>query len=337
MARTTIYGTETGTSIARSRWKMVYDVVETASVYNVDLVATLESRSTNVAQGDTVKAYLSATGKSQEGWTENDVANNYSIRGGAWGGTDMFPSGIEQIMGEDTRRISWAKTHSSQTVTISLQASGSKIASPTLSKTFTIPAKPSYAIKYDGNGGTGAPGGQTKWYGEDINLQAGKPTRTGYSFKCWNTKQNGTGTNYNPSQKYSSNAGLTLYAQWNPNPYTVTYNANGGSGAPGPQTKYHGIDLVLTTDVPVRPGYAFKSWNTKQDGSGTNFSAGGTYTVNSAVILYAQWEAFNLIKIYDANGNVHLGKLMVYDENGVLRECSIAVYDAFGNRKYAKV
>lgn len=280
-----------------------------------------------------------------------------------------------------------------------------------------IPAKPSYTVSYSANGGSGAPASQTKWRDERLFLQAGKPTRTGYTFRCWNTKQNGTGTNYSPSQEYTANSGVTLYAQWNPisvtlsynanggsnapgsqtkvydtslklqtgvptrggytfrgwattqaranagtvdylagsmysanstsnivlwavwsaNPYTVSYDANGGTGAPDPQTKYHGTDLKLSDTVPVRPGYAFKNWNTKRDGSGTRFDAGGTYTVNSVVTLYAQWEAFNLIKRYDANGDVHLGKLMVYDENGVLKECSIAVYDADGNRKYAKV
>ncbi len=225
--------------------------------------------------------------------------------------------------------------HSAYTVPIKIRRETSPVYQTAAN--VTIPAKPSYTVSYNPNGGSGAPGGQTKWYGEDINLQPGTPTRAGYSFKNWNTKQDGTGTSYNPSQRYTANAGLTLYAQWDPNPYTVTYNANGGSGAPGPQTKYHGIDLVLTTDVPVRPGYAFKGWNTKQDGSGTNFNAGGTYTVNSAVTLYAQWEAFNLIKIYDINGNVHLGKIMVYDAEGVLRQCIVSVYDADGNRKYAKV
>lgn len=253
-----------------------------------------------------------------------------------WNTSETFTKG-------GTKTFTATRTHSAYTFTFWLNQ-----AKPTDSNSgafypivygvdVTVPAKASYAITYNANGGSGAPGGQTKWYGEDINLQPGTPTRSGYSFKNWNTKQDGTGTSYNPSQKYTANAGLTLYAQWNPNPYTVTYNANGGSGAPGPQTKYHGIALVLTTDVPVRSGYAFKSWNTKQDGAGTNFNAGGTYTVNSAVTLYAQWEAFNLIKIYDMNGNVQLGKLMVYDENGVLKECSIAVYDADGNRKYAKV
>ena len=45
------------------------------------------------------------------------------------------------------------------------------------------------------------------------------------------------------------------------NPYTVNYqvvyNANGGSGAPGAQTKTHGVNLTLSTTKPTRTGYTF--------------------------------------------------------------------------------
>lgn len=252
-----------------------------------------------------------------------------------WNTSETFTKG-------GTKTFTATRTHSAYTFTFWLNQ-----AKPTDSNSgafypivygvdVTVLAKASYAITYNANGGSGAPGGQTKWYGEDINLQAGKPTRTGYSFKCWNTKQDGTGTNYNPSQKYSINAGLTLYAQWDPNPYTVTYNANGGSGAPGWQIKYYGIDLVLTTDVPVRTGYVFKSWNTKADGSGTTYNPSQKYTANSALTLYAIWEPLNKITIYDDNGNAHTGRLYIYDDNGNRHQCIISVYDENGNRKYSK-
>lgn len=39
------------------------------------------------------------------------------------------------------------------------------------------------------------------------------------------------------------------------NEYTVSYNANGGSGAPSSQTKFYGSDLTLSDTVPTRSGY----------------------------------------------------------------------------------
>ena len=73
--------------------------------------------------------------------------------------------------------------------------------------------------------------------------------------------------------------------------YSVTYNANGGSGAPSSQAKLYGANLTLSGTKPTRTGYSFKGWNTNSAGTGTAYSAGGTYSANAAVALYAQWTA----------------------------------------------
>ena len=72
-------------------------------------------------------------------------------------------------------------------------------------------------------------------------------------------------------------------------PYTVTYNANGGSGAPAATTKSYGINLTLSSTQPTRSGYLFTGWNTAADGSGTTYNSGATYTGNANLTLYAQW------------------------------------------------
>ena len=78
--------------------------------------------------------------------------------------------------------------------------------------------------------------------------------------------------------------------------YTVSYNANGGSGAPSSQTKTYGVNLTLSSTVPTRAGYAFKGWATSSTGT-VAYQAGGTYTANSAVTLYAVWELLGNVKI----------------------------------------
>ena len=72
-------------------------------------------------------------------------------------------------------------------------------------------------------------------------------------------------------------------------PYTVTYNANGGSGAPAATTKGYGINLTLSSTQPTRSGYLFTGWNTAADGSGTTYNSGAAYTGNANLTLYAQW------------------------------------------------
>lgn len=91
--------------------------------------------------------------------------------------------------------------------------------------------------------------------------------------------------------------------------FTVSYNANGGTGAPASQTKTYGVNLTLSSTIPTRAGYAFKGWATSSTGA-VAYQAGGTYSANSAVTLYAVWELLGNVKIdsysafrCDLNGN----------------------------------
>lgn len=158
--------------------------------------------------------------------------------------------------------------------------------------TVTIPALQKYTISYNanGNGATGVPSSQTKIEGKSLTLTTTKPTRTGYNFVKWNTNSNGSGTNYASGGTYTANAGATLYAQWSPVTYTVSYNANGGTGAPANQTKTYNVTLKLSSIKPTRTDYNFISWNEKADGTSTPHGAGTNYTTNKAVTLYAIWE-----------------------------------------------
>lgn len=168
--------------------------------------------------------------------------------------------------------------------------------------TVTIPAKASYAVSFNANGGSGAPSAQTKWYGENLTLSSATPTRTGYTFSKWNTKSDGTGTDYSAGATYTANAAVTLYAVWNP---VVTYNANGGSGAPSPSVKTPGTPLTLSTTTPTMTGYTFSKWNTSADGSGTDYDPGDTYSTDAPMTLYAQWTPNTYALSFDANDGKH--------------------------------
>jgi uncharacterized repeat protein (TIGR02543 family) len=75
--------------------------------------------------------------------------------------------------------------------------------------------------------------------------------------------------------------------------YLVSYNANSATSGtvPADQTKTQDIGLTLATNsgTLTRTGYIFSGWNTSADGTGTTYVAGGTYTANAAVTLYAKW------------------------------------------------
>lgn len=71
---------------------------------------------------------------------------------------------------------------------------------------------------------------------------------------------------------------------------TVTYDANGGSGAPGTQGKTVGVPLTLSTLVPKRTGYTFLGWSTSPSATKPLYAAGGSYTLDQSVELYAVWQ-----------------------------------------------
>ena len=147
-----------------------------------------------------------------------------------------------------------------------------------------------YNINYNANGGSGAPSGQTKKHGDTITLSTTKPTRSNYDFIGWNTASNGTGTSYASGATYSANTDATLYAQWKANTCTITYDANGGRNAPSTQTVNCGSSATISRSTPSRSGYDFTGWNTSRYGSGTDYYSGRSYTINSDLYLYAQWE-----------------------------------------------
>lgn len=154
----------------------------------------------------------------------------------------------------------------------------------------TVPAWTSYTITYNANGGSGAPGNQTKWKDQTLTLSSTKPTRTGYSFLGWSTSSSATTATYSAGGSYTANSAATLYAVWKANTYTVKYNANGGSGAPGNQTKTYGKTLTLSNVKPTRTNYTFKGWATSASTTTVSYAAGANYTANAAVTLYAVWE-----------------------------------------------
>lgn len=192
-----------------------------------------------------------------------------------------------------SKSITVSRTHSTQTISAHASVvnnSGYKNGRSDIYTSWTVPAKPSYKVSYNANGGSGAPSDQTKWYGENLTLSSTKPTRTGYTFAGWNTNSSGTGTNYSSGGTYTGNAAVTLYAKWTAITYTVSYNANGGTGAPGNQTKTYGKTLTLSSTRPTRTNYNFKGWATSSTATSAQYQPGGSFTTNATTTLYAVWQ-----------------------------------------------
>jgi len=117
------------------------------------------------------------------------------------------------------------------------------------------------------------------------------PARPGWTFNGWNTQANGGGSAFNANTAVTGN--ITVYAQWNPVSYTVTFNKNNtdaGSAEANPAT------ITVTTPAtnvgtlpapPERLGWTFNGWNTQANGGGTAFNADTAITGD--ITVYAQW------------------------------------------------
>ena len=162
----------------------------------------------------------------------------------------------------------------------------------TCTTSFTIPAKNTYTITYNANGGSGAPASHSYFYGNNTTLSNTRPTRAGYTFLGWSLNSDATSPSYSPGQAWSGTnaSNYTLYAVWQLNTYTITYNANGGDNAPSQQTKTHGQTLTLSSQIPTRPNYNFVGWSTNSSASGAEYQPGGAYYDNSNATLYAVWD-----------------------------------------------
>lgn len=95
----------------------------------------------------------------------------------------------------------------------------------------------------------------------------------------------------------SSTASVTITVDPLPS-YAVTFNANGGTGAPTSQTKWYGETLSLSgwgttsgTKAPTRANYIFLGWSTSSTAtSATYTSSSHSYTGNAPLTLYAVWQ-----------------------------------------------
>ena len=170
----------------------------------------------------------------------------------------------------------------------------------------TLYAKWGCTVTYDANGGAGgtyddeivAPGS------EYTVLSIGSPvnfSRSSHTFSGWNTAANGSGTSYAVGAEITVEKDITLYAQWSssggggttPTTYTVTYDANEGTGGPYnvrniSSGSNHTVLARSATGIN-RSGHTFQGWNTKEDGTGTDYKEGSSLPVTSNITLYAQW------------------------------------------------
>ena len=179
---------------------------------------------------------------------------------------------------------------------------------------FSDAQKP-FNVTFDSNGGSGTMTQQEFFRDETQALINNRYSRTGYEFAGWAKKANAAKAEYADGQEVSFGNAVTLYAQWTANNYTVKFdkNANDATGdAPAEIQATYDKEFDIPENTFAKIGYNFAGWNTKTDGSGTDYEAKSsvknlTAEKNATVTLYAQWVDRGIHKInYELNGGNHI-------------------------------
>ena len=136
--------------------------------------------------------------------------------------------------------------------------------------------------------------GSTYYYcGADNPTSMNVTLVTGDGRLNWTNNGNPYGT-YTLTVKSDNSGSSWYYRAVQEIRYSVTYDANGGTGTVTDASSPYlsGANVTVLSNSFTRTGYTFSKWNTAPDGSGQNYDPSDVISSISAdVTLYAQWTA----------------------------------------------
>ena len=186
-------------------------------------------------------------------------------------------------------------------------------------------------LVYNANGGSGAPSASTKNSTSSnisFTISSSKPTRSGFTFLGWSVFSTATSASFDPGDTYtirssstssSSPTTSTLYAVWATAYYArVSFNANGGSGAPSSISAIgtsSWVSITLPDTEPTRSGATFLGWSESSDATDPDYLSGVSY------VFYATTSTYYTTTLY---------AVWYYDEYGVEITYVDRVYEGGG-------
>jgi uncharacterized repeat protein (TIGR02543 family) len=162
----------------------------------------------------------------------------------------------------------------------------------------------SYTVSFDGQNATTPASPSIKTVASPataIDALPNPPAKTGYNFGGWFTQINGSGTAFTASTVVTGS--ISVYAKWNTNEFTVTFDDQGATTAPNP-TNTTVISPATTVGTlptaPLKTGYIFGGWFTQLNGAGEEFTA--TSAVTASITVYAKWNSYSYSVTFDGQG-----------------------------------
>lgn len=183
------------------------------------------------------------------------------------------------------------------------------------------PASVTYPVTFNPNGGRVSTKSKNVTIGKTYGTLP-TPTRTGYDFDGWYTKETGD-TKVTETTTVGANPPATLYAHWTAKKYLVTLNANGGkidTTSGQVSTKSYTATYGSKYNFLPRPirtgGYNFDGWYTDQT-NGTKVESDTTVTTTKDHILYAHWSLIPAKAPYDVK--LEMDETSVYGKSSFYR------------------
>ena len=179
-----------------------------------------------------------------------------------------------------------------------------------------------YLVTYNANNGRITPYTESYEYGSSVTIADGTSISEfetfGYDFVDWNTAADGSGATFKSGDTFVIDEnGLTLYAQWRAQTVTITFDANGGTGAMSALTlSYDELPVTLPENAFTRVGYSFANWDSSV---GTSYDDQARISkanwVSGTLTLTAQWSANPFTVTYLSNNgtSVQTTQTFYYD------------------------
>ena len=161
----------------------------------------------------------------------------------------------------------------------------------------------SYTITYELNGGTNASENPAGYNVETGTITLKDPVKTGYTFAGWYRTEDYTGEAVTEIVQ-GSTGDITLYAKWELESYTITYELDDGTNAPENPAGYNVETETITLKDPVKTGYTFAGWY--KDGEFTTQVTEITQGTTGDITLYAKWVTDIEGKVFVRGGDATL-------------------------------
>ncbi|QHK17668.1 hypothetical protein JS82_05930 [Methanomassiliicoccaceae archaeon DOK] len=234
---------------------------------------------------------------------------NYNLQGGSWSQSDQsytteassyrFTIHSAEPTRDGYEFMGWATNSSTSNISYSPSSGVTLYSSdPVLDLWAVWEALDEYTLILNANGGTLSSNVITEYESgsaHTFNLSGYVPTWGDRVFVGWAESANATSATVISGGSYStSTLSSTLYAVWNTT-YTVTYDTNGGTNTPSPQTyatTQSSHSFTVQSSSMVRDGYEFVGWGLTANDTAVTYQTGNTVNLTRAeptITLYAVW------------------------------------------------